>query len=396
MLRNAVVPIVLAASALAGCGRHAEADLWDCQLSVQKGNAGKDAAAAAERIRDIEACMDERGYRVKAAKNGVTALRLATDSDAPSLILLDVMMPGMDGYMVLERLQSDPLTRDIPVIFVTALTEAGDEEAGLAMGAADYIAKPIKPAVLLARVRAHLQAKLARDLMRDQNAWLEAEVSRRMEENEQIQAVSIRALANLAETRDPETGRHIRRTQAYVRVLAEALAGDPRFAQVLTPAWIDLLTRSAPLHDIGKVGIPDHILQKLGKLDADEWAVMKTHAEMGARAIEFAERDEAKPAAFLALARDIAHWHHEHWDGSGYPDGLAGEAIPLAARLMAVADVFDAMMSRRVYKSAFPADEVRAHIVERRGTHFDPDVVDAFIARYQDFIDIARRHADPA
>ncbi|WP_430434572.1 HD-GYP domain-containing protein [Methyloversatilis sp.] len=348
-----------------------------------------------ENLEVLDGLLRTAGYRVKAAKNGVAALRLASDRDAPSLILLDVMMPGMDGYTVLERLQNDPATCDIPVIFVTALTEAGDEEAGLAMGAADYISKPIKPAVLLARVRTHLQAKLARDLMRDHNACLEAEVSRRMEENEQIQAVSIRALANLAETRDHETGRHIRRTQAYVRVLAEALADDPRFAPVLTPAWIDLLTRSAPLHDIGKVGIPDHILQKRGKLDADEWAVMKTHAEMGARAIEFAERDEVKPAAFLALARDIAHWHHEHWDGSGYPDGLAGEAIPLAARLMTVADVFDAMMSRRVYKSPFPADEVRAHIVERRGTHFDPDVVNVFIERYSDFIDIARRHADP-
>lgn len=349
-----------------------------------------------ENLEVLDGLLRTAGYRVKAAKNGAAALRLASDRDAPSLILLDVMMPGMDGYMVLERLQNDSATCDIPVIFVTALTEASDEEAGLAMGAADYISKPIKPAVLLARVRTHLQAKLARDLMRDQNAWLEAEVSRRMEENEQIQAVSIRALANLAETRDQETGRHIRRTQAYVRVLAEALAGDPRFAPVLTPTWIDLLTRSAPLHDIGKIGIPDHILHKRGKLDADERTVMKTHAEMGARAIEFAERDEVKPAAFLALARDIAHWHHEHWDGSGYPDGLSGEAIPLAARLMAVADVFDAMMSRRVYKSPFPADEVRAHIVEQRGAHFDPDVVDAFIARYQDFLDIARRHADPA
>ena len=348
-----------------------------------------------ENLEVLDGLLRDAGYAVKAANNGRTALRLAAEGERPELILLDVMMPGMDGYAVLEKLRAHETTRDIPVIFVTALAEAGDEEAGLALGVADYITKPIKPAVLLARVRTQLQAKLARDLMRDQNAWLEAEVARRMAENEQIQAVSIRALANLAETRDQETGRHIRRTQAYVRLLAEALSTHPRHAAVLTPAYIDLLTRSAPLHDIGKVGIPDQILQKRGRLDDNEWALMKTHAEMGARALEFAERDEEKPAAFLALAREIAHWHHEHWDGSGYPDGLAGESIPLSARLMTVADVFDAMLSRRVYKSSLPADAVYAYIVERRGSHFDPDVVDAFVQCYPDFIGIARRHADP-
>ena len=348
-----------------------------------------------ENLEVLDGLLRAAGYAVKAANNGRTALRLAAEGQKPSLILLDVMMPGMDGYAVLERLRADEATRDIPVIFVTALAEAGDEEAGLALGVADYITKPIKPAVLLARVRTQLQAKLARDLMRDQNAWLEAEVARRMEENEHIQAVSIRALANLAETRDQETGRHIRRTQAYVRLLAEALTDHPRHSAVLTPAYIDLLTRSAPLHDIGKLGIPDHILHKRGRLDDAEWTVMRTHAALGARAIEFAERDEERPAAFLALAREIAHWHHEHWDGSGYPDGLAGDAIPLSARLMTVADVFDAMLSRRVYKSALPADQVYAYIVERSGSHFDPDVVEAFVRCYPDFIEVARRHADP-
>nr|WP_269745072.1 two-component system response regulator [Methyloversatilis universalis] len=348
-----------------------------------------------ENLEVLDGLLRAAGYAVKAANNGRTALRLAAEGERPALILLDVMMPGMDGYAVLEKLRADEATRDIPVIFVTALAEAGDEEAGLALGVADYITKPIKPAVLLARVRTQLQAKLARDLMRDQNAWLEAEVARRMAENEQIQAVSIRALANLAETRDQETGRHIRRTQAYVRLLAEALSVHPRHAALLTPAYVDLLTRSAPLHDIGKVGIPDHILHKRGRLDADEWVIMKTHAAIGARAIEFAGRDEERPAAFLALAREIAHWHHEHWDGSGYPDGLAGEAIPVSARLMTVADVFDAMLSRRVYKSALPADEVYAHIVDHSGSHFDPDVVEAFVRCYPDFIEVARRHADP-
>ena len=347
-----------------------------------------------ENLEVLDGLLRGAGYRVKAANNGRTALRLAREGDRPSLVLLDVMMPGMDGYAVLDQLHDDPSTCDIPVIFVTALAEIRDEEAGLAHGAVDYITKPLKPAIVLARVRTQLQAKMARDLLRDQNAWLEGEVARRMAENDRIQAVSIRALASLAETRDRETGAHILRTQAYVRMLAEELRTHPRFAATLTPEYINLLTRSAPLHDIGKVGIPDQILHKSGKLDAAEWDVMKTHAELGARAIEFAERDNGPPVAFLALAKEIAHWHHEHWDGTGYPDALVGEAIPLSARLMALADVFDAMMSQRVYKTAFAAEDVRLDIVGKRGTHFDPDVVDAFIARYEAFVDIARQRAD--
>jgi len=352
-----------------------------------------------ENLEVLDGLLRSAGYRVKAANNGRLALRLAHDAEAPSLILLDVMMPGMDGYAVLDALRADPATRDIPVIFVTALAGAGDEEAGLARGAVDYIAKPLKPLVVLARVRTQLQAKLARNQLRDQNTWLEQEVARRMTENDRIQAVSIRALAELAETRDNETGAHILRTQIYVRVLAEQLATHSRFASTLTPAYINLLARSAPLHDIGKVGIPDHILHKRGKLDADEWTVMKTHALLGAQAIEHAEQDSSgpgggEPVAFLSLAKEIAHWHHEHWDGSGYPDALAGEVIPVSARLMALADVFDALSTCRVYKASFPADQVKREIVAGRGTHFDPDVVDAFITRYDDFIDIAQRHAD--
>ena len=347
-----------------------------------------------ENLEVLDGLLRGAGYRVKAANNGRAALRLAQDPDAPSLILLDVMMPGMDGYAVLDALRADPATQDIPVIFVTALAGAGDEEAGLARGAVDYITKPLKPLVVLARVRTQLQVKVARDLLRHQNVWLEQEVARRMADNDRIQAVSIRALAELAETRDPETGAHILRTQIYMRVLAEQLSAQPRFALTLTPTYIELLVRSAPLHDIGKVGIPDDILHKRGRLDPAEWTVMKTHALLGAQAIERAERDSGEPVAFLSLAKEIAHWHHEHWDGSGYPDALAGEAIPLSARLMALADVFDALSTCRVYKASFPADEVKREIIAGRGSHFDPAVVDAFIARYDDFIDIARRHAD--
>lgn len=333
-------------------------------------------------------------YRVRAANSGESALRAAATEPRPDLILLDIMMPVMDGYAVLARLQDNPATRDIPVLFLTAMAEAGDEELGLQLGAVDYIAKPIKAAVVLARVRTQLDAKRGRDWLRDQNALLEAEVAQRMAENDLTQLVTIRALAHLAETRDPETGSHILRTQGYVRQLALSLRRHPRFSAFLTPRNIDLLTKSAPLHDIGKVGIPDAILQKPGKLTADEWKIMKTHAKIGSDAIEQAETDVEKPVDFLILAKEIAHWHHEKWDGSGYPDGLAGDAIPCSARFMALADVFDALISVRVYKPAMSYEEARGFISDGRGKHFDPDVTDAFLADFAEFVAIARRYAD--
>jgi putative two-component system response regulator len=298
----------------------------------------------------------------------------------------------MDGYSVLSRLKENQATHDIPVIFVTAMETAADEEKGLRLGAVDYITKPIRPAILLARVKAHLTLKQARDFLHDKNAYLEAEVARRMEENQAIQNVSIRALAHLAETRDSETGDHILRTQSYVQVLATQLQDHPRFSDTITDHYIPLLSRSAPLHDIGKVGIPDSILLKPGKLTDDEWVVMKTHAELGARAIEQAERDVDQPVDFFTLAKQIAHWHHERWDGNGYPDGLAGETIPVSARLMALADVFDALISKRVYKPPMPFEKAREVIAADRGRQFDPDVTDAFLTSFDEFVHIAHKY----
>ncbi len=333
-------------------------------------------------------------YHVRAANSGENALRVAASEPRPDIILLDVMMPGMNGYTVLERLRNNLATADIPVIFVTALSDLDDEEHGLALGAADYIAKPIKPILLLARVRTQLEAKQARDWLKDKNAALEAEVSRRMVENDLTQLVSVRALAHLAETRDPETGNHILRTQNYVRALALRLRQHPRFSAVLDSRTIDLLTRSAPLHDIGKVGIPDSILQKPEPLTAEEWEIMKTHTRLGSDAIERAETDVKQPIAFLALAKEIAHWHHEKWDGSGYPDALKGEAIPVSARLMAVADVFDALISPRVYKPALSYEKAREIIAAGRGSHFDPDIVAAFLEGFDAMTAIADQYND--
>ncbi len=331
-------------------------------------------------------------FQVLAATTGEGALCVANTLPAPDLILLDVMMPEMDGYEVLRRLRADPQTQHIPVIFLTSLTEAADMERGLKQGAADYITKPFQPAVLMARVSVQLEAKQARDWLKNQNIVLEAEVARRMLENDLTQRVSIRALAHLAELRDPETGNHILRTQGYVQQLALRLQQHPRFADTLNDRYIDLLARSAPLHDIGKVGIPDHILLKPGKLDADEWRIMQTHAKLGSDAIELAEADIKIPLAFLTLAKEIAHWHHEKWDGSGYPDALAGDDIPVSARLMAIADVFDALIAVRVYKPAMSYQQAQSIIEAGRGSHFDSDMVDAFLAGFESFVEVAEHH----
>jgi len=337
-------------------------------------------------------------YRVRVASSGARALAAATSDPRPDLVLLDVMMPEMDGYEVISRLRADPRTRELPVIFVTALDSTEDEAHGLELGAVDYITKPVRPAIVLARVRGQLELKEARDRMRDQNAWLEAEIARRMRQNQVVQDVSMRALASIAEARDDETGNHILRTQAYVNVLARALATTPRYAGELTPALVETYTKAAPLHDIGKVAIPDHILHKPGKHTPDEWEIMKTHARQGSDAIwrAICDQEEREALDFLYIAMDIAHYHHEKWDGSGYPEGLAGEAIPLPARLMALADVFDALISKRAYKPAFPLDRATAIITEGRGRHFDPDVVDAYLAHLDEFAAIAARYADLA
>ncbi|MCL2887598.1 MAG: HD domain-containing protein, partial [Betaproteobacteria bacterium] len=220
------------------------------------------------------------------------------------------------------------------------------------------------------------------------------EVARRMEENQLIQQISIHALARLAETRDPETGNHIRRTSEYIRTLATALRYHPRFVHYLDERTIEALAKSAPLHDIGKVGIPDHILLKPGPLTPEEWVIMKTHAELGSSAIAQAEIDAGRKIEFLKIAKEIARHHHEKWDGSGYPDGLAGDAIPIPARLMALADVFDALICKRVYKAAFSAEDARQIIIDGTGKHFDPDLVAAFVEHFPAFVAIADQYGD--
>ena len=346
-----------------------------------------------ENLQLMVALLGDR-YRVKVANNGERALRIATSGDALDLILLDIMMPAMDGYEVCRRLKGDGRTREIPVIFLTAKDGVDDERLGLDLGAVDYVTKPISPSIFLARIRTHLKVKAAADFLRDQNAFLEAEVQRRTREVSTIQDVTIMAMSSLAETRDNETGNHIRRTQNYVRALAGHLRDHPRFASYLSAQQIEILYKSAPLHDIGKVGIPDGILLKPGRLTDEEFKVMRTHAVLGRDAILSAEKLLDSPNSFLQCAREIAHRHHEKWDGSGYPDGLVGDQIPVPARLMALADVYDALISARVYKAAMPHRDAAAIIVEGAGRHFDPDVVAAFLAIEDEIRDIAARFAD--
>lgn len=357
---------------------------------------------------DILSEVLSTSYQVLGATDGPRALELAAKAATLDLILLDVMMPGMDGYEVFKRLQQQPALADIPVIFITALSGSLDEERGLELGAVDYVTKPFNPAVVLARVKVHLELKAARDQLARINDNLEVEVARRMQENLLIQELNVRALACVAEARDNETGNHITRTSAYVEQLALELSGHERFRDALTPQAIGIMVKAAPLHDIGKVGIPDAILLKPGRLTAEEFAVMKTHPTIGSDAITRAMqqaasgdmRDVAASSpgafAFLGVARDIVYAHHERWDGAGYPLGLAGDDIPVAARLMALADVYDALRSARVYKAAMSHETARDIIGEGRGSHFDPAVVDAFEARHQAFAAIASRFADEA
>ena len=333
-------------------------------------------------------------YRVRVARSGAAALEI-TAGLVPDLLLLDVMMPDMDGYEVCSRLKADQRTKDIPIIFLTARNQPEDEERGFQSGAADYIGKPISPPIVLLRVETQLRLKAARNFLLDKASYLEQEVARRTHEIKDLQDATILTMASLAETRDNETGQHIRRTQHYVRLLANKLQGHPRFSAYLSDQQIDLLFKSAPLHDIGKVGIPDRILLKPGRLDVDEMEIMKTHTTLGRDTIEAAEAQLGRSVPFLECAKQIAYCHQEKWDGSGYPQGLAGDDIPIAARLMALADVYDALISRRVYKPAFSHEKARDIIVQGRGVHLDPDIVDAFVAMDGDFQVIAMTYADP-
>ena len=312
-------------------------------------------------------------YRTRIALSGEKALKIALSASPPDLILLDVMMPGLDGYQVCERLKGDPGTRDIPVIFVSAMDEVEDERRGLELGAVDYIAKPISPALVLARVRTHLA-------LHDRNRELARQVGERTAELFNTRQQIIRRLGRAAEFRDNETGNHIIRMSHFCRLIGQA-AG-------LGEKSVEILYQASPMHDVGKIGIPDQIMLKPGPLDAGEWEMMKRHPEIGAQII--GRHDDE----LLQAARTIALYHHEKWDGSGYPHGLRGEEIPLMARIAALADVFDALATARPYKEAWSLEKILSHIEAQAGRHFDPALIEPFKRALPEILRIQERFAD--
>lgn len=336
-------------------------------------------------------CKD---YKVSVASSGKAALSFVKGGNIPDIILLDVMMPELNGYEVCLLMRAIPQILHIPIIFLTSKNGTEDEKKGFEVGGSDFISKPVNPDVLRARVNAHIAAKNHADFMSSKAEYLEAEVSRRVRELGVIQDVTIQVMASLAETRDNETGAHIRRTQLYIKALSKNLRKNAKYQDVLSDSVIETYFKSAPLHDIGKVGIPDHILLKAGRLEVHEFEVMKTHTTLGRNAIQKAEDVLGVEIEFLNAAKDIAYCHQEKWDGSGYPQGLKHEQIPLSARLMAVADVYDALISKRVYKPAMSHEKAASIILEGQGTHFDPDVVAAFIEVMDDFKLISEEYQD--
>ncbi|WP_028579217.1 response regulator [Desulfogranum japonicum] len=312
-------------------------------------------------------------YNVKVANNGPKALEIALRFK-PNLILLDIMMPQMDGYAVCLRLKQDLRTKNIPVIFVTSMDEVTDEARGFELGAVDYITKPVSPPVVLARVKTHLK-------LYDQNRALEELVNERTKELNESRLEIIRRLGLAAEYKDNETGMHVIRMSCYCKILATAIG--------MSNEEVDLILNASPMHDVGKIGIADDILLKPGRLNDKERAIMERHTEIGAKII--GEHDNP----LLKMARTVALTHHEKWNGSGYPKGLKGEDIPLVGRIAAVADVFDALISKRPYKEAWPVEKAVALFKEESGQHFDPALIEVFVQNLDKILEQARLHADP-
>ena len=333
-----------------------------------------------------ESVLAAQGFIVEAAESAEMALDMLAEGFVPQVILLDVIMPGMDGYEVCRRLRDDMQTRDIPVMFITAQNEETDEAKGLSLGAQDYITKPFRSSLVRNRVANQLKYKRYRDHLNDM-------VHERTRQLALTQEATIHAMASLAEWRDTETGAHIKRTQNYVKALAVYIAQLPKYREALDTDAISWLYLSAPLHDVGKVAIADTVLHKPGPLTDEEYEAMKEHTTLGRAVLASADKFLGENS-FLRIASDIAYCHHERWDGKGYPRGVAGKDIPLSARLMSVADVYDALRSKRVYKPAMPHETAVRIIVDGKGSQFDPDVVDAFVALQEQFRSIAEKYSD--
>jgi len=342
----------------------------------------------------LQEMLQTQGYLVLAFPRGAMALAAAA-KNPPDLILLDIQMPEMDGFEVCKRLKADKTLAEIPVLFISALTETTDKVKAFAVGGVDYVSKPFQFEEVHARVETHLRLRRLQAQLEKHNLHLEDLVAEKVEEISDSQLATILAVSKLAEYRDDETGQHIERTRVYCKIIAEKLRDDRSFAGSINNRFIENIYHAAPLHDIGKVGISDNILLKPGKLTAVEFEIMKTHTIIGAMTLH-ASYSKYPGNAFLNMGLAVARSHHEKWDGSGYPDGLLGAEIPLSARIMAIADVYEALRSKRPYKEAFSHEKSFGIIMEGIRSHFDPAVVDAFRAVEADFAKIHDRMDDAA
>jgi putative two-component system response regulator len=337
--------------------------------------------------------LGERGYRVRPVPSGSLALKAAA-SDPPDLVLLDISMPDMDGFEVCRRMKEDPRLRDVPVIFISALAETEGKVKAFQRGGVDYVTKPFQIDEVEARVEVHLRLRSAQAELARYNHYLEQLVEEKVKEISESQLATIFAMVKLAESRDDETGTHIWRVREYCLALANALRAVPDFTQTLTDPFVRDLYNAAPLHDIGKVGISDLILLKPDRHTPEEFAIMKTHTTIGAHTLS-GVGEKYPRNSFVIMGVEIAHAHHERWDGSGYPRGLAGDAIPLAAQIMAIADVYDALRTARRYKPAFDHAASVKIITEGDGrtkpSHFDPRILPVFKATAEEFGEIYER-----
>ncbi len=326
-----------------------------------------------------------RNCKRQAALSGEKAIKLLESSEElPDLLLLDVMMPGMDGYEVCRQLKKDDRLKGIPVIYLSALTDTRDKVKAFEQGGVDYIEKPFELEEVRARVETHLKLHFLQKEIEGYNKNLELMVEEKVKEISESQIATIFALAKLAESRDEDTGDHLKRIQVFCRLTAEELSKHPKYKNRISADFIDNLHKASPLHDIGKVGIRDAILLKPGKLTPEEFEEMKRHTSIGADTLKVVYQ-KYPGNYFIKIGIEIAQSHHERWDGSGYPEGNCEDNIPLSARIMALADVYDALRSKRVYKEAYSHEKSCDIIMQGSGKHFDPLIVEAFTALEQAF-----------
>lgn len=332
-------------------------------------------------------------YRIAATNSGKAALKYL-EHNHPDLILLDINMPEMDGFEVMEQIRSDARTADIPIIFLTADDKADTEIRCFQMGAVDFVRKPFIPDVLMSRVSKTIELERYRN---DLEKMVEEQSDKITESARRISAIQdsvIVGMANLIESRDGSTGKHVKNTQIYVKMIADELHNRGLFPGELTEEFIENIRKAAPLHDVGKIKVPDAVLQKPGKLTEEEFETMKTHTVHSRKIIDTIIGD-VEDGEYVKVVGDIAMYHHERWDGTGYPTGLTGEDIPLAARIMAVADVFDALYEERVYKPPVrPIERILQIMMEGRGTQFDPVIIDVFmemVPKIKEMLDISER-----